>query len=168
MHTTPLAVAAALALAATAARAQHPDFTGTYKLDLQASRGDSVGPLPHDRFAAGLLRIEGHDPTIVLHGTFLYQVGNRDTTTITLHADGHPVIERDAGRTTTTVSLWSGDTLVTTNRWKAPTDEGTTTTRLSLADGGRTLEWRDRTANPRQTYEMVLVFRRLGGSGGRD
>jgi hypothetical protein len=145
-------VVGSVVLAGAAAPFQHPDFSGSYKLD----RNATSGPSPD----GGVIRIEHHDPTISVRFEYVY-AGEPGTDSFTVTTDGRERVTR-TGETRRAVScVWSGDTLVVATSQTPPEGLAPTTTRFVLLDGGQTLEAHVHKVEPDQTYDAAMVFRRL-------
>jgi hypothetical protein len=117
-----------LALVALAFAADHPDFTGTWKIDV-SKMGDSKGPPPR------MTRRVSKDGDVITMTEIQYRDGRQSTVTRLFSTDGTVVRGKLGGQPIETRGRWDGDKLV------SDTTIGDTNMRHEvwiLSDDGRT------------------------------
>jgi hypothetical protein len=140
----------------TATAQQKPDFSGEWKLNLQASK---LSPIVAPVAQGGVLRIEHHEPrfkavqTIVLDGKPL-------DSKFELLTDGRETVTDAGGRRVVSILLWDGDALVVTWRVHGSDGEVTISFRYELQDGGRRLRAAEQLRGAGRDQDNLWVFER--------
>jgi len=107
-----------------------------------------------------MLTIEHRDPSFVLR-MIVGSETRADTETVALTTDGREIVKRRGENRESSAAVWSGDTLVITNRLTSADGQSTIVLLLIPLDGGRTLEMRVRPGDPGRSDGRVNVFRRI-------
>lgn len=149
-----LVFASFLLLASAAAHAaDHPNFTGEWKMNPAKS---NFGPMP----APDLLvrSIDHHDPSLDIK---THQKGARGDVTSELKysTDGKPATNTVQGREAKGTARWEGDTLVIESWLEIQNMEIKGKEVWSLSDGGKTLTIHNHTSIPQQgEFDSTLVL----------
>src|SRR6266852_2590795 len=115
---------------------QKPDFSGEWKLNVQAS---TLSPIVAPAAQSGVLRIEHHEPRFTAHQTIVLD-GKPIESRFELLSDGREVATtNDRGLRILSTLRWDGDALVGMWRIHGPDGEVTISFRYELQDGGRRL-----------------------------
>jgi len=148
--------AAALAFTMTAFAQQKPDFSGEWRLNLQAS---TLSPAVARAAKSGALRFEHSEPTVKCQMTIVLD-GKPFDTKWELRSDGGEVVATAGGRKTVSSLRWDGDALVATWRVEVSTGEMTISFRYELQDGGRRLRAAEQIRGAGRDQDNVWVFER--------
>ncbi len=141
---------AVLAFSQTASK---PDFTGTWKLNLDKSKLESPPP-DSSRFV-----IDHKEPSFRLQRTHVFK-GKPDTWSIELTTDGKEVVQKD-GNMDFHVSLrWEGDTLIFDSYWLRGTTKATNVVVYSLSKDRAVFTADERLTAPRAKHHNLWVFDR--------
>jgi hypothetical protein len=136
---------------------QKPEFSGEWKLNLQASTlSPAVAPVAQ----SGVLRIEHHEPRFTAHQTIVLD-GKPFESKFELLSDGREVAKTDdRGRRIVSTLRWDGDALAVTWRIQSPDAEVTISFRYELQDGGRRLRAAEQIRGGSRDQDNVWVFER--------
>jgi hypothetical protein len=133
-----------------------PDFSGEWKLNVQAS---TLSPIVAPAAQRGVLRIEHHEPRFKAHQTIVL-AGKPVESTFELLTDGREVVANAGGRRILSTLLWDGDALVVTWRIHGPEGEVTISFRYQLQEGGRRLRAAEQLRGGGRDQDNVWVFER--------
>lgn len=147
-----LAVWAAVAVAAQS----HPDFSGEWVLNRQAS----TLPPPVSNVESGLVRIDHREPSFTFHRTYVIGGTPREAS-FTRATDGKEVTETGPqGLPTTSTLRWDGSALVLAMRIAGPGFEATNDVRYELVDNGRRLRATEQGRSPQGSHDAVWIYDR--------
>jgi hypothetical protein len=124
-----------LAGAVTVLAQQKPDFSGEWKLNVQAS---TLSPTVAPAAQSGVLRIAHHEPRFMAQQTVVLD-GKPFESKFELLTDGREVVTDGGGRRIVSTLRWDGDALVFTSRIQGPGGDTTISFRYELQDGGHRL-----------------------------
>lgn len=168
----PLALLAAVALAAPAA-AQGTDFSGTWRLDADASELPDFGGGGRRLFGGGRRAGGGGGglggaPTLVIVQTpamlIIEQQSDGGSRAVTYRLDGEESTNSGPRGAQTTVSRWDGAALVTEGTIEVETRlrdfSITVTERRTLSADGQTMTIAATRTTPRGDVDSTLVYRR--------
>ena len=142
--------------AMTTVAQQKPDFSGEWKLNLQAS---TLSPIVAPVAQSGVLRIEHHEPKFSAQQTIVLD-GKPFESKFDLLSDGREVVTDAGGRQIVSTLRWDGDALVVTWRIKSADNEMTISFRYELQDGGRRLRAAEQLRGGGRDQDNVWVFER--------
>ena len=145
-----------LAGAMTAIAQQKPDFSGEWKLNVQAS---TLSPIVAPVAQSGVLRIEHHEPRFAAHQAIVLD-GKPFESKFDLLSDGREVVTDGGGRRIVSTLRWDGDALVFTTRIQSPDSEMTISFRYELQDGGRRLRAAEQLRGGGRDQDNLWVFER--------
>ena len=172
----PLALLAMAAFAAPV-QAQGSDFSGTWRLDADASefpdfqgRGGGGRRGGGRRGGGGGPRGGGGAATLVIVQTaemlIVEQQSDRGSRAVTYRLDGNESTNSGPGGAQTTRTRWDGAALVTEGTTEISTPRGDfsmgLTERRTLSDDGQTLTVASTRSTPRGEVNLNLVYRRDG------
>ena len=143
-----------LALGPSFARAEHPDFSGRWILDLGKSK---LHPVISKDLTAGIFIIDHKEPSFRLHREFT-QAGKLDTLDVSLKSDGVETKGTDSGMQTLSTLRWEGDTLIYLTIYQAPRGEARNNVVYRILDDGNTLRAEESFRGPRLSYDNVWIF----------
>lgn len=168
----PLAILAMTALAAPAA-AQGTDFSGTWRLDADASELPDFGGGGRRLFGGGRRQGGGGGglgaaPTLVIVQTpamlIIEQQSDAGSRAVTYRLDGEESTNSGPRGAQTTVSRWDGAALVTEGTIEVETRlrdfSITVTERRTLSADGQTMTIAATRTTPRGDVDSTLVYRR--------
>jgi hypothetical protein len=136
---------------------QKPDFSGEWKLNLQAS---TLSPIVAPAAQSGVLRIEHHEPKFTAHQTIVLD-GKPFESRFELLSDGREVATTDdRGFRIASTLRWDGDALVVLWRIHGPDREVTISFRYELQDGGRQLRAVEQLRGGGRDQDNLWVFER--------
>jgi hypothetical protein len=146
-----------LAVAMTVIPQQKPDFSGEWKLNLQAS---TLSPIVAPVAQSGVLRIEHREPKFSAHQTIVLD-GKPFDSKFELLSDGREAATTDdrGGRIVSTLR-WDGEALVVTWRIHRPDGELAISFRYELLDGGRRLRAAEQLRGGGRDQDNLWVFDR--------
>ena len=153
---TDFLVAVCLAGAMTVIAQQKPDFSGEWKLNLQAS---TLSPIVAPVAQSGILRIEHHEPKFTAHQTIVLD-GKPFESNFELLSDGREVVTEARGRRIGSTLRWDGETLVFTSRIDGPNLQMTVSFRYELQDGGQRLRAAEQVRGTDHDQDNVWMFER--------
>jgi len=153
---TDFLVAVCLAGAMTVIAQQKPDFSGEWKLNLQAS---TLSPIVAPVAQSGILRIEHHEPKFTAHQTIVLD-GKPFESNFELLSDGREVVTEARGRRIGSTLRWDGETLVFTSRIDGPNLQMTLSFRYELQDGGQRLRAAEQVRGTDHDQDNVWMFER--------
>jgi hypothetical protein len=156
MPSYTLAAVFLLAGAMTVIAQQKPDFSGEWKLNVQAS---ALSPIVAPAAQSGVLRIEHHEPKFAAHQTIVLD-GKPFESKFELLSDGRDVVADGGGRRIVSSLRWDGDALVFTTRIQGPDGEMTISFRYELQDGGRRLRAAEQLRGGGRDQDNLWVFDR--------
>ena len=137
--------------------AQHkPDFSGEWKLNLQAS---TLSPLVAPVAQSGVLRIEHREPKFTAHQTIVLD-GKPFESNFELLSDGREVVANAGGRRIGSTLLWDGDALVFTSRIEGSGVQMTISFRYDLQDGGHRLRAAEQVRGTDHDQDNIWMFDR--------
>ena len=145
-----------LAGAMTVIAQQKPDFSGEWKLNVQAS---TLSPIVAPAAQSGVLRIEHHEPRFTAQQTIVLD-GKPFESKFELLSDGREVVTDGGGRRIASTLRWDGDALVVTWQIHGPDDEMTISFRYELQDGGRRLRAAEQLRGGGRDQDNLWVFER--------
>ena len=137
---------------------QKPDFSGEWKLNVQAS---TLSPIVAPVAQSGVLRIEHHEPRFTAQMTIVLD-GKPFESKFEMLSDGHEVTATDGGRRIVSSLRWDGDALVAAWRIEIPNGEMTIAFRYELQDDGRRLRAAEQLRGAGRDQDNVWVFERSG------
>jgi len=143
--------AAILLCTVIAASVEKPDFSGTWVLNLEKTRLQSLRGLE-----SGEIVIEHAEPRFRFHRAFAIK-GKTDSTSWQLTTDGREAVVEEGGITRKSRLFWDGDALVLDERLTAKWGEATNNVRYRLQDGGRTLVAEEQFRGSRFSYDNLWV-----------
>jgi hypothetical protein len=123
---------------------QKPDFSGEWKLNLQAS---TLSPIVAPVAQSGVLRIEHHEPKFTAHQTIVLD-GKPFESNFELLSDGREVVADAGGRRIGSTLRWDGDALVFTSRIDGPGVQMTSRFDMTFRTADTAFERRNRFAAP--------------------
>jgi hypothetical protein len=136
---------------------QKPDFSGEWKLNVQAS---TLSPIVAPVAQSGVLRIEHHEPTFSAQQTIVLD-GKPFESKFELPSDGNDVTATDDGGRRIVSSLrWDGDALVAAWRIEITDGEMTIVFRYELQDSGRRLRAAEELRGGGRDQDNLWVFER--------
>ena len=135
---------------------QKPDFSGEWKLNVQAS---SLSPIVAPVAQSGVLRIDHHEPRFSAQQTIVLD-GKPFESTFEMLADGNEVTATDGGRRIVSSLRWDGDVLVAAWQIEIPNGEMTIAFRYELQDDGRRLRAAEQLRGAGRDQDNVWVFER--------
>jgi hypothetical protein len=146
-----------LAGATTVIAQPKPDFSGEWKLNVQAS---TLSPIVAPVAQSGVLRVEHHEPRFTAHQTIVLD-GKPFESKFELLSDGREIATTDdRGRRTVSTLRWDGDALVVTWRIQGSAAEVTISFRYELQDGGRRLRAAEQIRGGGRDQDNLWVFER--------
>lgn len=148
--------AAFLAGTMTVTAQQKPDFSGEWKLNLQAS---TLSPLVAPVAQSGVLRIEHREPKFTAHQTIVLD-GKPFESNFELLSDGREVVADAGGRRIGSTLRWDEDALVVTWRIQGPDVEMTISFRYELQDGGHRLRAAEQVRGTDHDQDNIWMFDR--------
>ena len=146
-----LLFASALVLALVGGGFEKPDFSGTWALNLEKTRLQSIRGLE-----SGEIVIEHAEPRFRFDRAFAIK-GKTDSTSWQLTTDGREAAVDEGGITRKSRLFWDGDTLVLDELLTAKGGEATNRVRYRLRDGGRTLVAEEQFRGSRLSYDNLWV-----------
>jgi hypothetical protein len=135
---------------------QKPDFSGEWKLNVQAS---TLSPIVAPAAQSGVLRIEHHEPRFAVHQTIVLG-GKPFESQFDLLSDGREVVTQGGGPRIASSLRWDGDALVVTSRIQSPGADITISFRYELQDGGRRLRAAEQLRGGGRDQDNLWVFER--------
>ncbi len=156
MPSDTLAAFFLLAGVMTAITQQKPDFSGEWRLNLQAS---ALSPIVAPVAQSGVLRIEHHEPRFTADQTIVLD-GKPFESKFDLLSDGREVVTDAGGRRIVSTLRWDGDALVVTWRIHGRDSEMTIAFRYELQDDGRRLRASEQLRGGGRDQDNVWVFER--------
>jgi hypothetical protein len=135
-------LAALLALCISVAGAPKPNFTGSWKLNLEKS---DFGPLPAPQ--AGGSTIEHRDPILKVRVSRTGENGESNSD-LKLTTDGKESVDTVDGFTVKTTAHWDGEVLVIESRLSVDGNPVTITQRWTLSADGKVLTMVRKIASP--------------------
>jgi len=145
-----------LAGAMTVIAQQKPDFSGEWKLNVQAS---TLSPIVAPVAQSGVLRIEHHEPRFAADQAIVLD-GKPFESKFDLLSDGREVVTDGGGRRIVSTLRWDGDALVAAWRIHGPDGEMTISFRYELQDGGRRLRAAEQLRGGGRDQDNLWVFER--------
>jgi hypothetical protein len=146
-----------LAVATTVMAEQKPDFSGEWKLNVQAS---TLSPIVAPVAQSGILKIEHHESKFAAHQTIVLD-GKPFESKFDLLSDGREVATTDdRGRRTVSTLRWDGEALVVMWRIAGTNGELTISFRYELLDGRRWLRASEQLRGGGRDQDNVWVFER--------
>ncbi len=146
-----------LAGATTVIPQQKPDFSGQWKLNVQAS---TLSPIVAPVAQSGVLRIEHREPKFSADQTIVLD-GKPFDSKFELLSDGREVATTDdRGVRIVSTLRWDGDALVVTWRIHRPDGELAISFRYELMDGGRRLRASEQLRGGGRDQDNLWVFDR--------
>lgn len=140
-----------LAGAAAGQTEARPDFSGVWKLNLQASHLEIPAP------DSGVFRVEHKDPVFHLSRTFI-KGGQEDTWTIDLITNGTEVVQEEKTETFRGRLSWKESDLVLDSTITVGSRTAVNTVTYHLSNEGRTLTTTESFRGPRLKYDNIWVF----------
>lgn len=134
-----------------AAALPKPNFTGTWKVNLQKSKLQIPPP------ESSVFVVEHAEPSLRLTRTHVFQ-GKSDTFTMQLTTDSKEVVHQDDKRTIYSRAYWKGNVLVFDSRVVVKGAEATNVVRYRMAKDGQSFTARERLRSPQRNYENVRVM----------
>jgi len=144
---------AAVLLTSIVSAAPKPNFTGTWKVNLQKSKLQIPPP------ESSVFVVEHAEPRLRITRTHVFG-GKSDTFTIQLTTDGQETVLRDAQRTIYSRAYWEGNVLVFDSRIVMEAGEATNVVRYRRAKDGQSFTARERLRSPKLNYDNVWVMER--------
>lgn len=136
-----------------ASAAEHPNFTGEWKMNAAKS---NFGPMPAPELLART--IEHNDPALDIK-THTKGARGEATSELKYSTDGKPATNTVQGREAKGTARWEGDTLVIESWLEVQNTEIKGKEVWSLSDGGKTLTIHNHTSIPQQgEYDTTLVL----------
>jgi len=148
-----LVVAPVLLVSVVSSAPPKPNFTGTWKVNLQKSKLQIPPP------ESTLFVVEHEEPNFRLTRTHVFQ-GKSDTFTIQLATDGKEVVHKDDKRTIYSRAYWEGSVLAFDSRILVDGGEATNVVRYQMAKDGQSFTARERLRSPQRNYDNVWVMER--------
>jgi hypothetical protein len=145
-----------LAVAMTVLAQQKPDFSGEWKLNVQAS---TLSPPVAAAVQSGVLRIEHREPRFTAQQTIVLD-GKPFESKFELLSDGREVVADGGGRRIVSALRWDGDALVVTSRIPVPGGDMTISFRYELQDGGQRLRAAEQIRGGGRDQDNLWVFER--------
>jgi hypothetical protein len=139
--------------AAAAQTARKPNFSGTWKMNLEKSRLQTPAP------DSSTLTIDHKEPSFRLSRTHVVKE-RPDTFSIGLTTDGKELVTNDPGETAYNRCYWEGDTLVFAARIVRKDREATNVVKYSLSPDGKQLTANEQFRGPIVKYDNIWVFDR--------
>lgn len=130
-----------------------PNFTGTWKVNLQKSKLQIPPP------ESTVFLVEHDEPRLKITRTNVFS-GKSDTFTILLTTDGRETVLRDAQRTIYSRAYWEGNVLVFDSRIVMEAGEATNVVRYRMAKDGQSFTAPERLRSPKLNYDNVWVLER--------
>lgn len=143
----------AVQLLSVVSAAPKPNFTGTWKVNLQKSKLQIPPP------ESTVFLVEHDEPRLKITRTHVFS-GKSDTFTILLTTDGHETVLKDAQRTIYSRAYWEGNVLVFDSRIVTEAGEATNVVRYRMAKDGQSFTARERLRSPKLNYDNVWVMER--------
>ena len=140
----------------TATAQQKPDFSGEWRLNLQAS---VLSPMVAPVAQSGTLRIQHNEPTLKCQMTIVLD-GKPFDTEYELLSDGRESVASASGRRIVSSLRWDGDALLAAWRLEIPNDEITISFRYELEDGGRRVRASEQLRGGGRDQDNIWVFDR--------
>jgi len=150
---TGLLVVASVLLVPYVSSAPKPNFTGTWKVNLQKSKLQIPPP------ESTVFVVDHQEPSLRITRTHVFQ-GKSDTFTIQLTTDGKEVVHKDDKRTIYSRVYWEGNVLVFDSRIVVEGGEATNVVRYRMAKDGQSLTARERLRSPQRNYDNVWVMKK--------
>jgi hypothetical protein len=148
-----LCLALKVSVSGAAGIAERPDFSGSWKLDLEASRLQIPSP------DSGVFRIDHREPDFRLSRTFVRN-GKEDTWSVDLTTDGKDKVQEDSAEVFRGCLTWEGNDLVLDSTITAGGRTASNVVRYHLSEDGRTLTATETFRGPRLKYNNVWVFKK--------
>jgi len=149
-----LVLAATPVLGAAAGQSERPDFTGTWKLDMEASEFGNI-PGGHPTSRTDVIEL---GPKSVRQVLYLDNGGKLDTTTYRYSTDGSESVNQVAGSEIKSVVRWEGDSLHVDSRTKILLFEMKLAETWRLSADGLRLTMRRTVKYPLGEGKQVLIF----------
>lgn len=138
-------------LLGTFASASTPDFSGTWRLNVQRSQYGANPP------ARRFDKIQQNTAKLTVRWLESYEFYNRDGNE-TYSLDGKPFIDDSRQYPITSICKWEGGVLTIEARWRDENGDHVQRDRWSLSDGGKVLTIQRRTEGRGSPGEQTLVF----------
>jgi len=147
---TILAAMAAMAAFATAADA--PNFSGTWKLNVDKS---TFGPIPPP--TSGTRKVDHKDPNLTVETAQSSAMGDQNTT-MKLTTDGKETTNDMMGNPVKCTAKWDGAALVISESLDFQGTAVTINDKWTLSDDGKTLTSATHIVSPQGEFDLTQIF----------
>jgi hypothetical protein len=143
----------AVALVAVTARADKPNFSGDWTLNMDKS---NLGPMPPPQSMTR--KVEHNDPSMTMTQATVGSPQGDQTFTLKISTDGKETTNEMMGTQAKTKATWEGDTLVINVVLEVQGTEVKLTEKWSLTDGGKTLTDNTHFVIPQGEFDLSYVM----------